>query len=56
MDHKLKECFEQINENEMPISSYLWMHNEAKLNPDQKEKLIQWFNSLRTHESDKPRK
>lgn len=56
MDHKLKECIEEINENEMPISTYVWMHNEATLNPDQKEKLIQWFNSLRTHESDKPGK
>jgi hypothetical protein len=56
MDHKLKECIEQIEENEMPLDSYLWIHSNAKLNADQKEKLIQWLNSLRTHESDKPRK
>jgi hypothetical protein len=56
MDHKLKECVELIDENEMPINSYLWMHKDAKLTADQKEKLISFFNSLRTHESDKPRK
>lgn len=56
MDHKLKECVDEIGENEMPISSYAWTHTDAKLSPDQKEKLIAFFNSLRTHESDTPEK
>jgi hypothetical protein len=56
MDHKLKECIEQVEENEMPIASYLWIHHDAELDNNKKEKLIQWFNSLRTHESDKPKK
>lgn len=55
MDHKLKESVEMIEENEMPMSSYTLMHSEAALSSEQKEKLINWFNSLRTHESDKPR-
>lgn len=45
-----------IEENEMPMSSYLWIHSDAKLSEDQKQKLITFFNSLRTHESDKQRK
>jgi hypothetical protein len=55
MDHKLKECIEQVEENEMPMDSYLWMHKNAKLSPEQKELLKAFFNSLRTHESDKPK-
>lgn len=55
MDHKLKEAIEQVEENEMPVNSYVWMHGNAKLSPEQKTGLIAFFNSLRTHESDKPR-
>jgi hypothetical protein len=56
MDHKLKECIEQVEEGEMPMDSYLWMHKDATLTDAQKQELIAFFNSLRTHESDKPRK
>jgi hypothetical protein len=52
-DHKLKEAIEQIEENEMPVASYTWMHSDSKLNSSEKEKLIAFFNSLRTHVSDK---
>ncbi len=55
-DHKLKECIEMIKKNEMPINSYLIMNSKAKLNNNQKAKLISWFKSLRNFESDKPKK
>jgi cytochrome c551/c552 len=54
-DKKLKECVENIEEGEMPMYSYVWMHGEAKLSQEEKEKLMSWFNSQRTHESDKPK-
>lgn len=54
MDHKLKECIEEVEENEMPLNYYVWVHSDAKLNPEQKEQLNKWFESLRTHESDEP--
>lgn len=54
VDHKLKECVEMLEENEMPLSSYLIMHGDSKLSAAQKTELMNWFNSLRTHESDKP--
>ena len=54
-DHKLKECVEMVEEDEMPMTSYTLMHKGTELNKDQKILLINWFNSLRTHESDKPK-
>lgn len=42
-DHKLEECVEMIEEGEMPINSYTWMHPEAKLTDAQKQLLIDWF-------------
>lgn len=54
-DHKLEECVEMVEENEMPMSSYTLMHGNAKLSEQQKKQLTDWFNSLRTHESDKPK-
>jgi hypothetical protein len=54
-DHKLKECVEMVEEGEMPMFSYTLMHGEAKLSKEQQLLLINWFKSLRTHESDKPK-
>lgn len=51
-DHKLEECVEMVLENEMPMSSYTWMHSSAKLNTKQKQHLIDFFNSLRTNQSE----
>ena len=40
--HKLKEVIEQLKEGEMPMSSYLIIHKDAKLSEEQKNKLIHW--------------
>lgn len=42
-DHKLEECVEMIEEGEMPMNSYTWMHPESKLTDAQKQLLIDWF-------------
>lgn len=55
-DHKLEECVEMLQEDEMPLGSYVLMHGQAALSKAQKDSLIVWFNSLRTHESDEPEK
>lgn len=44
--HKLEECVEVLEKNEMPLASYTLMHNEAKLSPEQKSKLITFFKSI----------
>lgn len=46
-DHKLYECIEMVEEDEMPMSSYTLMHKEAKLSAEQKTLLINWFKGLK---------
>lgn len=45
--HKLKEISEQVEENEMPLSSYTLIHGDASLNETQKKTLSSWVNNLR---------
>lgn len=54
-DHKLKECVEMVEEGEMPMTSYTLIHKNAKLSKEQQLLLVNWFASLRTNESDKPK-
>lgn len=46
-NHKLEECIEMIEEGEMPMASYTWMHQEAKLTDAQKLKLVEFFRALK---------
>ncbi len=39
-DHKLEELIEEIEEGEMPLNSYTWIH--GNLSKSDKELLIQW--------------
>lgn len=41
-DHKLEEVIEMIEQNEMPLPSYTWIHRNAVLNENQKSLLINW--------------
>lgn len=50
--HKLKEIKEQIEEGEMPISSYTFQNGEATLSPEQKEILVKWVEVTRKYLSD----
>ena len=43
---KMEDLIEQIKEGEMPLNSYTWIHKDAKLTKDEKEKLINWANSI----------
>jgi len=44
---KMEEIAEQVKEGEMPLNSYLWIHKDAKLTDDEKNKLINWANAIR---------
>ena len=46
---KLKEAIEQIEEGEMPLSSYTIIHKEAKLSKEEKDILTNWFQSIVTN-------
>ena len=43
--HKLEECVEEVKEGEMPLNTYTWLHGHAKLDAQQSEKLVAWFNA-----------
>lgn len=43
---KLKEIVSEVEEGEMPLDSYTWMHKEAILTPQEKQMLIEWAKAL----------
>ncbi len=40
--HKFEEIGEMVSDDAMPMSSYTWMHGNAKLNDEQKRLVINW--------------
>lgn len=50
--HKLEEFYEEVEEGEMPLSSYTLIHGEASLSDEQVEKLVSWVKSLPGVEQD----
>ena len=46
--HKLDGVIKSQKEGWMPIDPYLWIHHDAKLSSEQKNRLISWTDSLRT--------
>ncbi|HEY6506141.1 MAG TPA: heme-binding domain-containing protein [Chitinophagaceae bacterium] len=46
--HKMEETIEMVKEGEMPLDSYTWMHKDAKLTEEEKNKLIDWAGSVMT--------
>ena len=51
--HKMEEVAEQVKEKKMPLKSYLWIHKDAVLTQDERDKIIAWTtsvqDSLRAH-------
>ncbi len=45
--HKLEECYEEIQEGEMPFRAYANMHPEAQLSDEQRVLLANWFRTSR---------
>jgi hypothetical protein len=41
----LEECSEVVLDGEMPLRSYIWMHAEARLGPEQRRLLAEWFST-----------
>ena len=46
-NHKLEEVAEQLAEHEMPLSSYTFIHQEARLTDAEQQLLIDWAKSTR---------
>lgn len=45
-EHKAEEAHEEVEEGEMPLESYTFIHGEADLNDEERELLIDWFKQL----------
>jgi hypothetical protein len=45
--HKLEETEEMIKEKHMPLDSYLWMHGDADLTTEERQRLAQWSVGIR---------
>jgi hypothetical protein len=41
---KFHEIAEQLEEDEMPLNSYLWIHRDAKLDDAEKKLIMDWAN------------
>ncbi|SNZ00603.1 heme-binding domain-containing protein [Flagellimonas pacifica] len=48
-DHKLEELIEEVGEGEMPLNSYTWTHQDARLTKDQKKLLMDWAKETRSN-------
>lgn len=46
-DHKLEECVEEVESGEMPMSSYILAHSEARISAEERARLVELFKSLR---------
>jgi hypothetical protein len=44
--HKLNSIVDSQRDGWMPLDSYLWIHRDAILNPQQKQTLMNWADSL----------
>lgn len=44
---RLNETAEQVEKHEMPISSYLWIHKDARLSDAQRKLIIDWANAAK---------
>ena len=45
-NHKIEECIEVIESEEMPMKGYILLHDEADLTPEQRKRLTTWFLSV----------
>ncbi len=46
-DHKMEEVIEMIENKEMPLNSYTWIHREADITDEQRTAIINWAKDVR---------
>lgn len=47
---KLERIIKQVQQGKMPLKSYTLFHTSAKLNPEEKQQLINWLNRIYSNE------
>ena len=45
---KMQECFEALQEEEMPVALYILMHDESQFTAKEGESLQEWFKNYNT--------
>jgi hypothetical protein len=45
---KMDDCIEQLHNDDMPLDSYTLIHHNARLNPADKQTLINWCESVKS--------
>jgi len=50
LNSKFTQITKQIEQDKMPLNSYLWLHEGARLRMEDKKLLIDYFNSLADNE------
>ena len=45
--HKMEDLIEQVKEGDMPLDSYTWIHKNAILSTDEKQKVLDWAQAVR---------
>jgi Haem-binding domain len=45
--NKMEEVIKLVKSDEMPLNSYTWIHKDAILSAEQKQKLITWAEGIR---------
>ena len=44
--HIIKDLEEELEGHKMPLNSYLWIHNDAKMNEEQYQILLDWVKTI----------
>ncbi len=50
LNSKFTQITKQVEQGKMPLNSYLWMHAGSRLSMEDKELLVNYFNSLTDNE------
>ena len=45
-DHKKKEAIHELQEGDMPLDSYTWMHGDARLSSAERDSLVAFFRGV----------
>ncbi|MEO6348337.1 MAG: heme-binding domain-containing protein [Aquaticitalea sp.] len=53
-DHRFKDLIEMVEQKDMPLESYTYMHSEAKLSDEQITAVVKWAKEVRFQYSLEP--
>ena len=45
---KMQECFEALQEEEMPVALYILMHDQSQFSEKETDSLQEWFKNYNT--------